>query len=112
MMRILNIPWRIKQACLNVAFYLRYGFKRSDTWSLDITLAEWLIPRLRYFRESHNGYPSELTPELWDEKIGLMLRAFELIAADDYSVSSFDPITAEINAGLATFSEYFQALWD
>lgn len=33
------------------------GFDPADTWSLDVSLAKWLIPRLRYLADSTQGAP-------------------------------------------------------
>jgi hypothetical protein len=100
---------RIRNAFRDIVFYLRHGFKRSDTWGLDTACAKWLIPRLRYFKEHHAGNPPAISGDEWTEIIGKMIRAFELIATgDDWKEGD----RAAIQTGLDLFREYFQNLWD
>lgn len=60
----------------------------KETWSLDVNLAEYIIPRLKKFKELNNGYPGigEMnTPEKWDEALDKMIQAFEyVIDLDEY----------------------------
>ena len=60
----------------------------KKTWSLDITFAKYIIPRLKKFKELNNGYPGieEVnTPEKWDEALDKMIQAFEyVIDLDEY----------------------------
>ena len=60
----------------------------KETWSLDVNLAKYIIPRLKKFKELNNGYPgiSEMdTPEKWDEALDKMIQAFEyVIDLDEY----------------------------
>lgn len=45
----------------------------KETWSLDITFAKYIVPRLKKFKELNNGYPGmdEVdTPGKWDEAKG------------------------------------------
>lgn len=54
----------------------------KETWSLDITFAKYIIPRLKKFKELENGYPGrgEMdTPEKWDEALDKMIQAFEYV---------------------------------
>lgn len=60
----------------------------KETWSLDVTLAKYIIPRLKKFKELENGYlgRDEMdTPEKWDEALDKMIQAFEyVIDLDEY----------------------------
>lgn len=60
----------------------------KETWSLDVNLAKYIIPRLKKFKELNNGYPGigEMdTPEKWDETLDKMIQAFEyVIDLDEY----------------------------
>ena len=60
----------------------------KETWSLDVNLAKYIIPRLKKFKELNNGYPGigEMdTPEKWDEALDKMIQAFEyVIDLDEY----------------------------
>ena len=60
----------------------------KETWSLDVNLAKYIIPRLKKFKELNNGYPGigEMdTPEKWDKTLDKMIQAFEyVIDLDEY----------------------------
>ena len=60
----------------------------KETWSLDVSLAKYILPRLKKFKELNNGYPGmdEVdTPEKWDETLDKMIQAFEyVIDWDEY----------------------------
>lgn len=59
----------------------------KDIWNLDITIAEFVLPRLRLFKKKNIGYPGrgEMdTPEKWDEALDKMIVAFEYILDDDW----------------------------
>lgn len=58
----------------------------SDLWSLDITIAKFVLPRLKKFKKENIGYPciEEMdTPEKWDEALDKMILAFEYAANQD-----------------------------
>lgn len=57
-----------------------------ETWYLDITIAEFILPRLKLFKKLNNGYPGideMYTPEKWDEALDKMIIAFQYISEDD-----------------------------
>lgn len=60
----------------------------KETWSLDVNLAKYIIPRLKKFKKLNNGYTGigEMnTPENWDEALDKMIQAFEyVIDLDEY----------------------------
>lgn len=58
----------------------------KDTWSLDYTIAEFVLPRLKLFKEKTLGYPGTgeaNTPEKWDAILDKIILSFELILDDD-----------------------------
>lgn len=60
----------------------------KETWSLDVNLAKYIIPRLKKFKKLNNGYPGREemdTPKKWDEALDKMIQAFEyVIDLDEY----------------------------
>jgi hypothetical protein len=54
------------------------GFSDSDTYSLDVTITKFVLPRLKRFKELHCGFPNGFTMETWDETIDKMINAFEI----------------------------------
>jgi hypothetical protein len=93
-----------------LAFKKKHGFSPCECWNLDVTIAEFVLPRLRYFRKNTAGYPGALTQEKWDAKLDAMIAAFELIASEaNYSGS--DEQDKIINRGLKEFGEWYRGLW-
>ena len=59
---------------------------KKDTWSLDHTIAEFILPRLKLFKKLNNGYPGRGdmdTSEKWDEALDKMILSFEYIVTSD-----------------------------
>lgn len=110
----------------------------KETWSLDVNLAKYIIPRLKKF----NGYPGigEMnTPEKWDEALDKMIQAFEyVIDLDEYWIDDpkydytdimfgdnkelYESVIENkrtedvrrlvaINDGLQLFAKYYMNLW-
>ena len=64
-------------------FYQRRtrGWDDSDTWSLDHTIAKFVLPRLKLFRKIDFGYPAGLTSEEWNWILDEMIWAMEFNAS-------------------------------
>ena len=85
------------------------GVSPDETWNLDVTIAEFVLPRLKLFKEKTIGVPCCFgTMEEWHAELDRMIRAFELMC-DDKAFGSESQ--NEIDAGLDSFRKYFQALW-
>jgi len=61
------------------------GWDDSVTWNLDQQIAEWLAPKLRRFKELHNGYPHNSTPEKWNIELDEMIWSAEWYAENAYT---------------------------
>ena len=86
---------------------LERGFDDSETWSLDITIIKFVLPRLKVFKEVCCGCPSTLTNEKWQDILDKMITAFEL------AIEGF-PEKEElklVDEGLDLFREHFFHLW-
>ena len=86
------------------------GWDDRELWNLDFTIAKFVLPRLRHFKELNCSYPHGNTSEEWDEILDNMILAFEICAADDewdWSAKT----TEQVELGLALFSENFRGLW-
>lgn len=85
---------------------LERGFDDSETWSLDSTIAKFIEPRLRRFKEIKAGYPASMSEEEWDATLDKMIYAFECINKDN----TFDN-EEYVNEGLDLFRKHFFKLW-
>lgn len=89
----------------------------SDLWNLDITIANFVLPRLKKFKEEDDGYPEREemnTPEKWDEALDKMILAFEYVIHQFDKKSHFDEDKrrqAVIDEGLQLFAKWFRYLW-
>lgn len=101
--------FRIKRAIR--FFWQRHtrGWDDSDTWSLDWTLAHWLLPRLKRFKELNDGFPHPFTEEEWDGVLDKMIKAFEIIVGAECWDGDMD--MNEVNEGLDLFRKHFIDLW-
>ena len=87
------------------------GFDDSETWSLTDTISNFIIPRLKIFREINPSTPCGMTSQEWDNKIDKMIRAFELTVKDKGSRNWSESEDKEVDEGLDLFREWFMALW-
>lgn len=88
------------------------GWDDSETWSLYSKITDFVLPRLKRFRELHKDYPMGLSIEKWDDILDKMILAFEILQRDEYS--SIDEAyrqSDQIKVGLKLFAEYYTDLW-
>lgn len=108
-----------------------------DTWNMDLTLAQIIIPMLKQLRDTTHGYPQDFFDgdeyvdagdigggfEKWKETLNEMIWAFEEILTEDQNLVNInfkDPSWKEkelvrgdkIQNGLNLFAKYYRALWD
>lgn len=58
--------------------------KPTELWSLDLTIANFVLPRLIAFKKNNIGYPSEFkSKKEWDNVLDKMIAAFNLIINGD-----------------------------
>lgn len=85
----------IKRWFVTIYQRLRYGVADSECWSLDYTLSLYILPRLKHFKKmTRYTYPSNITPERWEEILDEMIWAFEYMLNEDkfikFPMSSID----------------------
>jgi hypothetical protein len=96
-----------------------------DTWNMDVTLAEIILPMLKQWRKSAAGNPhvvSEWVPTLpenlqdasnaekWDWVYGEILFAFETIVNGVHTVP-FETL-ARVQQGCTLFGMFFMDFWE
>jgi len=86
---------------------LTRGWSDRDTWNLDTTIAEFVYPRLKRFKEVNNGYPGSLTVEEWDNLLDDMIYAF----GTSREIHSADRDWERVDRGLRAFAEWYFHLW-
>lgn len=86
------------------------GFDDTETWGLDYTVAMFVSPRLKRFKELNNGHPDEFTFESWQECIQKMIDAFDEILRQENEPDYFFNYET-VDEGLELFGKYFRNLW-
>lgn len=81
----------------------------NQVWNFDISLSEWILPRLKYFKKVNIGYPEELGFEKFNEILDKMILSFELIQSKDLYLDAEKE--KQIEEGLFLFAKYFRSLW-
>jgi len=91
---------------------IKLGFNVEDTYSLDQSFAQWITPRLKYFRNNLHSYPCSLTKVEWQGVIDQMIEGFEIAANDDAYMGVSQEGFAKIDVALDLFKKHFYDLWD
>ena len=89
------------------------GFDDSELWNLDYTIASFVLPRLKRFKELNTGYPATLTEDSWDKILDTMIEAFELKVndSDDRTLEEDKIVDKKMQEGFKLFGKYFLHLW-
>lgn len=84
------------------------GFDDRETWSLDRTIAKFILPRLIRFRNITPGYPGNLTMEKWKSVLDKIIYSLQSIC-DEWGGKIIDE--KRVNKGINLFGKYFRHLW-
>jgi len=95
------------------------GFDSTELWNLDVTIARFIVPRLKLFVESEAGVPGYIDPHnklkdkgrsKWKKILKEMLEGFEIIADDE---SLYDPIRSKkAEKAVKLLAKHYFALWN
>lgn len=111
-------------------FYKENGFHYEDTWNLDRTIIKFILPRLAYFRDNHDGVPNDMFIEmevdmdktisdechdeadkLWIDKINKILYGFEVYLVRDWCDWDLED-QKSIEDAWELFRKYFGHFWN
>lgn len=84
------------------------GFDDTETWSLDVTFAKFLVPRLKRFKKINNGIPHGLTEEKWNKVLDVIIEGFEEVIKNGAG-ELYDP--DKVEKGLNLFKIWFRGMW-
>lgn len=105
------ITFNIKKIKREVRFFIQRinnGFDDSDLWDFDVTVAKFILPRLKRFKQKKDSRPSHLSINEWNNIIDCMILSFEKIVDSNYTANVKDK---DIIKGLDYFRNYFHYLW-
>ncbi|HEC67070.1 MAG TPA: hypothetical protein ENI23_17475 [bacterium] len=85
----------------------------EELYSMDVTFAAFILPRLKAFKEHCLPGPEGPEKEEFKTKLDKMILAFDKIAADDVCprIRAGVDIDQEIEEGLNLFKEHLFNLW-
>lgn len=91
---------------------IKNGFDDSETWSLYSTIAQFIYPRLKRYKEVNNGTPMGLTENEWNDILDKMIFSFESIVNDtiDFTIDEKENYN-KFEEGINLFAKYFLQLW-
>ena len=88
------------------------GFDDSETWSLRDTIGNFILPRLKRFKEVDVGFPENLEePSEWEDILNKMIVSFELLTRDNGTFILTEEEQEKYKEGFELFCEYFMSLW-
>lgn len=90
------------------------GFDDSELWSLDITFANWAIPRLEQYNNINCGFPPNTTLEQFQNIINEILYGLELFRRrieDCDNLYEETLIILEFEHSTKLFAEYIREIW-
>jgi hypothetical protein len=110
----MKLGWRRRLGMIPAR--LRLGFWPHEVWSLDQTIARFVLPRLKYLRAVNCGYPGDLTQEQWDKILDKIIWSLEY-CSDDGRYYGYNPTTYKADLtrsrkGFALLGRWFDHLWD
>ena len=89
------------------------GFDNSELWSLRDTIGNFILPRLKAFKENKVGFPSCFeTDKEWRKILSKMVVAFELLIRDNGTFDLNKKEMQQYNKGMELFHKYFPNLWN
>lgn len=95
---------------------LERGFDDSELWSLDCTIAEFIAPRLKAFKEAAaeiGDHPVSITSEKWQEILNQMIEGFELYPNHfNWSSEDSNENWKKVYKALELFKNWFMNLWN
>lgn len=96
------------------------GFSDDEIWALYLTMAIFILPRLKRLREMEFGHPGCYTEKQWWGMVDKMIWSFEAIIKDEKgelypsncSPGEYRAIDCKMQEGLKLFGKNFTGLWN
>lgn len=88
------------------------NIKESELWNLNYSLASYICPRLKMFKQRQIGYPNNFKDvKEWEAALDKMILAFETMIKQINTNQRTEDENKLILEGLILFSENLQNLW-
>ena len=110
--KLINFPHWCK---LTLRYFIqrkKWGFDDTETWNLDLSFYEWLLPRLKRFTELTNSYDdSKNSFENWKKELEENIKKLELIIKYQFDEINFPanyPNKSPLNAYIENRQEFME----
>lgn len=90
---------------------LTRGFSDKETWSLDWTIAKFVLPRLKRFKKLNNGFPHGMTEQSWEKALDDMIYSMEIYSKGLWSHNPDEVNWKRVKRGTTLFGKHFRDLW-
>lgn len=91
---------------------LERGFDSSELWSLDCTIASFIAPRLKAFRENSGDSPCNMDRLEWEKILDEMIEGFEIYPNHfSWPAEESNKNWSKVYKALEYFHKYFFHLW-
>lgn len=104
--------------CRRIRFWLQRRvrkFSDDELWSLDVTIAKFILPRLRRFKQKNDSHPSTLSEKEWNKKLDEMIYSFSYYArGEQRQYENTEESKSEQKQaihGLRMFAQWYGHLW-
>lgn len=89
----------------------KWGFDERDLWSLDYTIAKFVLPRLERFRANPCGRPGLISYKEWDGILGEMIFAMKVVIRNGDGKWPNEREMNRYDEGMRYFAYFFMDLW-
>ena len=89
----------------------KYGYDETELWSLDHTIACFVLPRLKTFKEHNGSHPTGMSLDEFNDILSQIIFSLEKIVEDKYWDCTGEDLE-KLKNGLKLFGEHFLDLWD
>lgn len=86
------------------------GYDDTESWNLDHTIMQFILPRLKTFRQNTLSFPGEMTHGKWMKILDRMILGVEYYI--DEELEKDEKYYRTVNIGLGFLVKYFSHLWD
>lgn len=95
---------------------LTRGFDDTEMWSLDCTIAKFIAPRLKVFKEQAEqieDHPGQITFQEWKGILEQMIEGFEIYPNHfHWTEEESDANWRKVDKALSLFHKWFFNLWN
>lgn len=85
--------------------------KEEELWALNTTIAKFILPRIKKFKELTPACPLGLSGKEWKKILDDIIYAMEYYANDRYEALDSPVDYGKINRGAKLLGERFEYLW-